>query len=185
MIDQALQLHSAVTSYMISNEAQPIKHFILDFSEWCQLEYVCDLLCPFYAMTAFISEMRGPSVHKVFDVYESLFEHLEGSIETLQRKQISWKERLCSGLHQAHRKLRLYYSKTYQDEGYLYAIATILNPAAKLEKFTTASWIDDGTNWIEVYQQVFSQVFEYYKQKHSKISVEAVHTTQCTKLDHA
>ena len=64
-------------------------------------------------------------------------------------------------------------------------IATILNPAAKLEKFTTASWIDDGTNCVEVYQQVFSQVFEYYKQKHSKISVEAVHTTQCTKLDHA
>ena len=64
-------------------------------------------------------------------------------------------------------------------------IATILNPAAKLEKFTTASWIDDGINWIEVYQQVFFQVFEYYKQKHSEISVEAVHTTQCTKLDHA
>ena len=64
-------------------------------------------------------------------------------------------------------------------------IATILNPAAKLEKFTTASWIDDGTNWVEVYQQVFSQVFEYYKQKHPEISVEAVHTTQHTKLDHA
>ena len=53
-----------------------------------QLEYVCDLLCPFYAMTAFILEMRGPSVHKMFDVYESLFKHLEKAIETLQHKQI-------------------------------------------------------------------------------------------------
>ena len=83
MIDRALRLRSAVASYMVSNEARPIKHFTLDFSEWRQLEYVCDLLCPFYAMTAFISEMRGPSVHKVFDVYESLFEHLKRLIETL------------------------------------------------------------------------------------------------------
>lgn len=185
MIRRALRLKYPVSLYMESDESRPIKHFALDSSEWRQLEYLCDLLSPFYVMTTSVSEQQGPSVHKVFDVYETLFDHLESSIELLQQKKISWKERLCHGLQQAHEKLRAYYSKTYQDEGYLYAIATILNPASKLKIFSSASWIDDGTDWVQVYQRVLTKIFEYYKQKNPSIAVESVYPPNQSTLDRA
>ncbi|KAB8202812.1 hypothetical protein BDV34DRAFT_200382 [Aspergillus parasiticus] len=48
-------------------------------------------------------------------------------------------------------------------EGYLYAIATILDPMSKLEKTRKEPWIDDDIDWYQEYRHVFEKVFDLYR----------------------
>lgn len=79
--------------------------------------------------------------------------------------------KLHCGVDRAHEKLRCYYSQTYENQGYIYAIATILNPATKLHAFTTASWIEHGKDWAAHYREIFTKVFEYYANQNPDFSV--------------
>ena len=79
-------------------------------------------------MTTILSELEGPTIHQIFDVYDTLFKHIEYSAGKLQQKRIKWKVKIQTGLENAYQKLHEYYCWTYKSEGYVYAIATILNP---------------------------------------------------------
>ena len=183
MLRRALRLRPIIEAFLDLRSTAPIRHFALNQEEWRQLEYLCDLLSPFYLMTATLSELEGPTVHQVFDVYGTLFEHIEYSAGKLQRKRIEWKVKIRTGLENAHQKLREYYRQTYKSEGYVYAIATILNPRSKLDQFMEASWIDDKEDWVALYRQVFIRVFEHYKNKNPDIAVERVHSSHLSQLD--
>ena len=78
----------------------------------------------------------------------------------------------------------MYYSHTYEDEGYIYAIATILNPAAKLHAFTTAFWIEEGEYWVSKYQEIFTKIFEHYANKNPDIDVQTLSQRNTSCLDH-
>ena len=82
--------------------------------------------------------------------------------DKLYYKIMDWKMQIYTGLRNAHNKLWDYYLKTYKSEGYVYAIATILNPQSKLEQFKKASWIGDDKDWVGLYHQVFLDVFKHY-----------------------
>lgn len=185
MIRRALRQQVAVNAYMESNSAHTIRHFHLTHTEWRQLEYLSELLAPFYTMTMRLSELDGPTVHRLFDIYDTLFDHIEYERGLLSRKRIAWKVKLQKGLDRAHDKLREYYSQTYETEGYIYAIATILNPATKLSAFKKASWLEDGVDWADKYHTVFVQVFELYKKKNPHISVEILQTGPSSRFDRA
>ncbi|KAL5040726.1 hypothetical protein BDW71DRAFT_214218 [Aspergillus fruticulosus] len=46
-------------------------------------EYLLELLYLFFLFTSYLSENSGPTVHKVYDVYNKLFDHLDQSINQL------------------------------------------------------------------------------------------------------
>lgn len=185
MIQRALRLRPIIETFLTLHSAAPIRHFGLTQDEWRQLEYLCDLLAPFYLMTTTLSKFEGPAVHQVLEVYDTLFDHIEYSSHKLQRKRVDWKLRIRAGLENAHQKLREYYSRTYKSEGYVYAIATILNPRSKLQHFSKASWIDDKDNWAALYHQAFVNIFEHYKNNNPHISVERVQSGHLSQLDRA
>ena len=74
-------------------------------------------------------------MHNVFRVYNALFEHFEKSIEQLTPKSIPWKVAMLNALHAGMKKLLMYYTKTEEIHGSLYAIGTILSPQQKLSFF--------------------------------------------------
>ena len=102
MLQQALHLHPIIEAFLDLCSTASIRHFALNQKEWQQLEYLCDLLSPFYLITAILSELEGPTVHQVFDVYNILFKHIEYSAGKLQQKRIKWKVKIQTGLENAH-----------------------------------------------------------------------------------
>ena len=66
MIQRALRLQLVIQDYLRLGSTSPVRHFALTSDEWRQLEYLCDLLSPFYVMTTTLSELDGPAVHQDF-----------------------------------------------------------------------------------------------------------------------
>ena len=135
-------------------------------------------------MITSLSELEEPTVHQVFDVYDTLFDHIEFSMNKLQCKRIEWKVKIQNDLGNAHQKLQHYYSATYQSEGYIYVMATILNPQSKLSHFAKASWLDDWDDWVAIYHQAFVKIYEHYQAKDPEIAVKRVHSAHISHLDH-
>jgi hypothetical protein len=104
----------------------------------------------------------GPSVHDVYTVYDVLFSHLKDMMERMEKKKASWKRHLVKALQAASDKLKKYYQRTYQAEGYVYAIATILNPSQKLSTFQKGSWAEQEINWHDKYAGTFHELFHFY-----------------------
>ena len=94
MTQWALHLQHAIGIYLICPSAASVRHFELTNEEWQQLGYLCDLLSSFYVMTTSLSELEEPTVHQVFDVYDTLFDHIEFSMNKLQCKRIEWKVKI-------------------------------------------------------------------------------------------
>jgi hypothetical protein len=83
-----------------------------------------------------MSKTSGATIHRVFEVYESVFDMLEGGIHDLEHKKIQWKVDMRTALEQALKKAKHYYSKTSSPAGQLYALATCLNPMVKLSLYS-------------------------------------------------
>ena len=44
---------------------------------------MCDLLVLFYLIIITLLELKGPSIHQVFDIYNTLFNYIEYSLNKL------------------------------------------------------------------------------------------------------
>jgi hypothetical protein len=185
MIRRALKLRLSIETFIQHWDSSDLSHLRPTSIEWRQLEYLTELLFPFYLFTSCLSENNGPTVHKVYDIYNNLFDHLNTSIDRLSRKRAPWKQQIRDGLHDAHQKLRKYYKRTYQTEGYIYAIAAILDPMSKLEKFKKAAWVDEDVNWHDKYRRVFENVFDFYRNHNPDIEVQSVVSGSLSGLDRA
>ena len=128
-------------------------------------------------------ENHGPSIYKVFKIYNNLFNYLNTSINRLSRKRAPWKKQIRDSLKKARKKLQKYYARTYQAEGYLYIITTILNPIYKLETFKGPTWKDDDIDWYIVYRRVFEKVFHYYRNHNPDIEVQSTVSNSLSGLD--
>lgn len=125
---------------------------------------------------------------KVYVVYNSLFNHIEDSQRHLENKQLPWKKQLYKGLGAAHKKLSEYYGRTYEFQGVIYAIGTILDPCQKLSVFTGTSWTNDDSprlSWVVRYEQVFRQVYTYYQSQFPTTSEAITPVAKLNEIDQA
>ncbi len=163
MIHRALRLRSAIDHFVYNWSKDNISGLTLSETEWKQLGYLVELTFPFYSFTMDLEHGGGPSVHKVFDIYNALYDHLDDSKTRLRRKRTPWKSQVCGALDAALAKHLEYYNRTYRTEGYVYAIASILDPSKKMTAFDDESWKDDATDWKTLYGTVFKEVFTHYQ----------------------
>ncbi|KAJ5318460.1 HAT dimerization [Penicillium atrosanguineum] len=112
----------------------------LNKAEWRQIDYLLFITEPFYRFTTVLSKTKDMTVHNVFRVYNALFDHFEKSIDRLTPKSIPWKVAMLNALHAGIKKLSVYYTKTKEIHGSLYAIGTILAPQQKLSFFSSKAW---------------------------------------------
>src|SRR3954464_5707602 len=59
--------------------------------EWKQIEYILEVLQPIRFWTLWMSKTHGVTIHRVFQVYQDIFDHLELQITKLNQKRMQWK----------------------------------------------------------------------------------------------
>ena len=183
MLKRAYKLQDVITDYIDRVRGENISHFSMTRIEWRQIAYLIELLTPFYNVTVGLSATSGPTIHKVFEVYNFLFTHLESSLELLAKKTARWKKAIRTGVELAFKKLSKYYRQTYKDYGFLYAFGTILNPKEKFETFKSDEWNDDDHCWHDEYYAAFQKLFRYYKEQNPSVSSYLVQSTSLSELD--
>ena len=85
--------------------------------EWRQIEYILEVLQPIRFWTLWMSKTRGVTIHRVFQVYQDIFDYLEMQISKLEWKWMQWKVDICEGLVKAKLKAASYYGKTESPRG--------------------------------------------------------------------
>jgi hypothetical protein len=142
------------------------EYFALNQEQWRQVDYLIYILQPFHRFTTLLSKSKDVTIHRVFKVYNKLFDHLEKSIRQLRRKRIAWKQMMLASLEAAKNKLSIYYKDTDNMDGDLYAIGTILSPQDKFQFFSTADW-DPEEGGID-YRATYRQSLEASLKKYSE-----------------
>jgi hypothetical protein len=134
---------------------------------WDIIKIVRELICilqPFQRFTTLLSKSKDVTIHRVFKVYNKLFDHMEKSISRLKRKRVAWKQVMLTSLEAAKNKLSVYYKDTNHMDGDLYAIGTILSPQDKLQFFSTPDWDleEGGVDYRATYRQSLESSLEKY-----------------------
>lgn len=167
MLRRAKRLSTFFDQHCDTNERH---EFRFSKAEWRQIDYLLYITEPFYRFTTVLSKTKDITVHNVFRVYNALFEHFEKSIERLAPKSIPWKVALLNALHAGMNKLSVYYTKTKEIHGRLYAIGTILAPQHKLNFFSSKIWgkSGDDSDWSMHYKESLCEFMKPYAQRLSQ-----------------
>jgi hypothetical protein len=115
-------------------------HIQLSQEEWRLVDYLLSITQPFFIFTNVVSKSRDITIHTVFGIYNTLFNHIEKSKTRLARKKVRWKTVMLKVLAYAKDKLSEYCSATDTIGDDLYAIGTIIAPQNKLEFLQTSEW---------------------------------------------
>ena len=131
--------------------------------EWKQVEYILEVPQPIQFWTLWISKTHRVTIHRIFPVYQDIFDHLEMHIAKLERKRMQWKVDIREGLLKAKLKAAVYYGKTESPRGLLFGTGTCLNPYCKFNLFW--EWDLDASGEIE-YEKSYKQEFIAYYNLH-------------------
>jgi len=163
MLVRAKKLQQAFDAFCSQYDQE---HFALNQEQWRQVDYLICILQPFHRFTTLLSKSKDVTIHRVFKVYNKLFDHLEKSIRQLRRKRVAWKQVMLASLEAAKNKLSIYYRDTDNMDSNLYAIGTILSPQDKLQFFSTADWDPEegGIDYRGTYRQSLESSLEKYSE---------------------
>jgi len=163
MLVRAKKLQQAFDAFCSQYDQE---HFALSQEQWRQVDYLICILQPFHRFTTLLSKSKDVTIHRVFKVYNKLFDHIEKSIRQLRRKRVAWKQVMLAALEAAKNKLSVYYKDTDNMDGDLYAIGTILSPQDKLQFFSTADWDPEegGIDYRATYRQSLESSLEKYSE---------------------
>jgi hypothetical protein len=162
MLRRAKRLTSTFDQYCVEH-SQP--QFKLNSEEWRQIDYLLQITQPFYKWTTGLSKIKDVTIYNVFKVYNVLFDHFEKSIYQLRRKRVAWKQVMLQALYTGKEKLSVYYNKTEQVHGHLFAIGTILAPEHKLDFFSQKDWADNNYEWRQKYEESLRRYLVKYQQQ--------------------
>src|SRR4051812_10537555 len=79
--------------------------------EWKQIEYILEVSQPIRFWTLWMSKIHGVTIHRVFQVYQDIFDHLELQITHLDRRSMHGKVDIREALIEAKDKAAVYYGK--------------------------------------------------------------------------
>lgn len=173
MLRRAKRISKYFNLYCEHSERPELK---LNKAEWRQIDYLLFITEPFYRFTTVLSKTKDVTVHNVFRVYNALFDHFEKSIDRLTPKSIPWKVAMLNALHAGMKKLSVYYAKTKEIHGSLYAIGTILAPQQKLSFFSSKAWgrSEDDSDWSTYYRNELHDFMKPYAQQISQVHPQQV-----------
>lgn len=157
MLSRAKRLRKTIDSYCHEKDHEK---FQLTANQWKQIDYLLCLLQPFHDFTNAMSKSQTATIHQVFDVYNSLFEHITLTKERLNQKTVPWKKDMFKALEASHTKLRKYYWEMadINTPPNLYAIGTMLAPSHKLQYFS--SW---GPDYQQKCQSMMKERIQSYQ----------------------
>jgi hypothetical protein len=106
--------------------------------EWRQVDQAINFLKPFSDYTHDISTSTRATIHNAYFIYNDIFDHIGRHRRQVQGlPDAPWITGLLNASKASKRVLQKYYSNTTQ-KGFIYNIATILDPSKKLSIYE--SW---------------------------------------------
>lgn len=179
MLERALRMKEITKEWLQMPEHIEFRGLWSTDDEWKQVEYIMEVLHPIRYWTLWMSKSHGITIHRVFEVYQEIFEHLDEQIMKLKNKRMRWKVEIREALEAAHAKAFIYYSGTNKPRGLLLNLGTCLNPYVKLSLYN--EWDDDEENDysdLNSYTATYRQEFiDYYEQNYSPPSAPPVTTS--------
>jgi hypothetical protein len=114
-----------------------LKKLELGPSEWEHLRHITKLLERFKGATNQLSRNRTPQIQTIWLMYDGLFNTLEDMSTTLTHdhydgQDLEWHAVVQRAAKAGRDKLTKYYARTGGPQGFLFNVATILNPNTKL-----------------------------------------------------
>jgi len=112
--------------------------------EWKQIEYMIFILQSFHRLTQIGFVSHRSTLHKVWNIYINLYNHLKDKLKELKNKRATWKVNIRESIQDEIDKLQKYYSFTFDAGETLYNIATILDSTKKTEIYK------DNSEWESI-----------------------------------
>jgi len=103
--------------------------------EWSIVKYVLEVLRPFRYWTLWMWKRHTVTLHHVITVYNDIFDHMDGVMRALAKKNTPWKKDLFFAVKLARQMLSKDYPAVTQSTGMLLISAHILDPFRKLRSF--------------------------------------------------
>jgi len=121
-----------------------------------------------------MSKRHTVTLHHVITLYNDMFDHMDGVMRALAKKETQWKEDLFFAVKLARQKLSKYYAEVTPTTLMLLISAPILDPFWKLRSFR--QWHngmdinpEDETSYTTHYQEAFLKYVENeYCAKHRR-----------------
>jgi len=150
--------------------------------------YVMEVLKPFQYWTLWMSKRHTVTLHHVITVYNDMFDHMDGVMRALDKKQTPWKEDLFFVVKLARQTLSKYYAEVTPTMGMLLIPAHIFDPFRKLQ--SSRKWVkgmdinpEDETSHTTQYQEAFLKYVENeYCAKHRHVPVNKLETVPSCNL---
>jgi len=130
--------------------------------EWDQLEAVLAILHPFAKTSIKMQATTKPVLGDVFCVYETLFDTLDQTFESLRIGPLSrkpWSKTFGEGVSDMFDKLKKHYDST--SHPFAYSDAVLLNPKVKTELFERKTFKMD--NWKQIYLDGIRKRYKEYE----------------------
>ena len=156
--------------------------------EWTIVKYVMELLRPFRCWTLWMSKRHTVILHHIITVYNDMFDHMDGVMRALAKKQTPWMEDLFFPVKLARQKLSKYPAEVTRTTGMLLISVHILDLFRELGLFRR--WnkgMDinpaDETSYTTQYQEAFMKYVENeYCARHRRVPVNKLETVPSSNL---
>jgi len=156
--------------------------------EWTIVKYVMEVLSPFRYWTLWMSKRHTVTLHHVITVYNDMFDHMDGVMRALAKKNTRWNEDLFFAVKLARQKLYKIYAEVTPTTGMLLISAHILDPIRMLRSFR--KWNkgmdinpQDETSYTTQYQEALLKYVENeYSAKHRRVPVNKLETVLTSNL---
>ena len=92
--------HMLIRAYVLREDLNKFFHdyhdqyFQLTSKEWDHVEYLIEIVKSFCVYTKILNTTIILIIHQIFNIYNSLFDHLDKAKARLRRKRVSWKKKL-------------------------------------------------------------------------------------------
>lgn len=148
-IDQWLEQEISLKVTSSTNSSNPnvveadykdLKRLRLAATEWQHLRAITSMLESFKTATEFLSQNEKPQIPYIWMMYNRLFDFLEKIEQELgedlnHEENTEWPEVVKAAAEKGRLKLTKYYSRTGEEQGFLFNCATILDPTQKLTAY--------------------------------------------------
>ena len=105
---------------------------LLTQDEWRQIDEAILFLKPFSDYTHAISSATNATIHNAFFIYNDIFDHIAKQRRRVRKlPKAAWIQGLLDATNAVRLVLQKYYSTTTQ-RGFIYNLATMLDPSKKL-----------------------------------------------------
>jgi len=188
LLERAYRLREFTCEWLQNPKYSEYRPLFTTQDEWMIVKYVMEVLRPFQYWTLWMSKRHTVTLDHVITVYNDMFDHMDGVMRALAKKQTPWKEDLFFAVKLARQKLSKYEAEVTPTTGMLRISAPILDPFSKLRllrKWDKGMDInpEDETSYTKQYQVAnLKYVENEYCAKHQHVPVNKLKTVPSSNL---